>query len=111
MSEIFRNDQKPSRSDNPIDSIEEPAFQLFKELCGQYEWWTPEARAKSRKILAALLTFYDSDYGADISREMAAMYDEALEDARTCRGEAEVENFHRDVQRARQQADSEKEGV
>src|SRR5262245_48169438 len=97
-------DEKTRRLDNPIDSIEEPAFELFKTLCGQYEFWTPEARARSRKILAALLAFYDSDYGADVYREMSEMYDDALEDARVGRGDAEIENLHRDVL-AEQQAD------
>src|SRR5262245_42617975 len=93
----YSTDHVPSRLDNPIDSIEEPAFQLFKNLCGQYEFWTPEGRTKSRKILAALLAFYDDDYGADVYREMAEMYDDALDDARTGRGWAEIENLHRDV--------------
>jgi hypothetical protein len=106
MTELFDTDHVPCRLDDPIDSIESPAFELFKELCGQYEFWTPEARAKSRRVLAALLAFYDDDYSADVHREMAAMYDEALEDARTGRGEAEVENFLRDDRLARQQADT-----
>jgi len=99
-------EQVLSRLDNPIDSIEEPAFQLFKNLCGQYEFWTDYGRAKSRRVLAALLAFYDSDYGADIYREMSEMYDDALEDARTGRGDAEVENSIRDGRLARQQADA-----
>src|SRR5215813_5476359 len=98
-------DHVTSRLDEPIDSNEEPAFELFKELCGQYEFWTPEARARSRRVLAALLAFYDSDYGADVYREMSEMYDEALEDARVGRGDAEVENSIRDGRLARQQAD------
>jgi len=95
--------QKPSRLDNPFGQFESSAFELFKNLCGQYEFLTPEARAQSRKVLAALLAFYDSD--SDIYKAMLLMYDDALDDARTGRVDAELENLHRDVL-AEQQADT-----
>ena len=79
------------RLDNPIDSIEKPAFKLLKTLCGQYPFYTDEARAKIRKLIEALTLRTFSD------REMLEMWVSALEDARVGRGEAEVENLHRDV--------------
>jgi hypothetical protein len=97
--------------DNPHDSIESCAFELFKELCGQYEWCTDVWRTKTRKVLEALIAYYDSDYHADVSREMAEMYEDALDDARVGRGDAEVENLLRDGRLARQQAISEQDGV
>src|SRR5262249_25405702 len=100
------SNQWSGRVNNPCDSIESLAFPLFEKMCGQYEWCTDVWRTRTRKVIEALLAYYDSDYYADVSREMVEMYEDALDDARTCRGEAEVENLLRDGQQARQQAES-----
>jgi hypothetical protein len=73
-------------------------------MCGQYEWCTDVFRTKAIKVLEALIEFYDSDN--DVASEMIEMYESVLDDARTCRGEAEVENWMRDERLARQQAEA-----
>ena len=92
----------------PFGEIEESAFGLFTELADRYEWYGDEARAQMRKLLSALIEYFA--YDTAVANEMVALYGEALEDARTGRGHAEVENFVRDVNLAGQQA-SEQEGV
>jgi hypothetical protein len=86
-----------NRLANPIDSIEKPAFALFKEMCGMYEFSTDPWREKMRKVLEALINHYDTDWDKHSAYlEMCAMYADTLEDARLGRGEAELENWTRD---------------
>jgi hypothetical protein len=77
----------------PIDSVETPAFELFDRLCGYYEWTNDPGRAQSRKILEAIIDYFS--YDASITDAMRVMYAGALEDARTGRNEAELENLKR----------------
>jgi hypothetical protein len=79
------------------------AFTLSKELCGQYMWCTEPWRDRSRKLLEALMEYFD--YDPDIAAEVVEMYEVTLEDVRLGRHEAEIENLHRDVQ-ARRQAET-----
>src|SRR5262249_32890722 len=90
------SEQMTSRLDNPDGFVEEPAFELFKEMCGQYEWCTDVWRTRMRKLLEALIGFFDW-YEPDVSREMVVMYWSALNEALIGRADAEIENFHRDV--------------
>jgi len=95
-----------SRLDNPFGTIEEPAFELFKNLCGQYEWCTDVWGTRMRKLIEALIVYFDW-YEPNVSREMIEMYESAIEDARIGRGHAEIENMLRDEPQAQQQADTE----
>jgi hypothetical protein len=81
---------------NPVTETDSAAFALFEDLCGQYEWVTEIWRAKMRKVLAALIDYYDTPFDAQNCAALNEMYDVALEDARLGRGDAEVENLHRD---------------
>jgi hypothetical protein len=86
-----------NRLDNPITSIEEPAFALFKGMCGLYEWTTDAGREDMRKVLEVLINYFDTAWDKhSVFLEMCAMYADTLEDARLRRGEAEVENWMRD---------------
>jgi hypothetical protein len=54
-------DRMPSRLEDPFDSIEEPAFQLFTKMCERYEWYSDKWRTKVRKVLEALIEYLDYD--------------------------------------------------
>jgi hypothetical protein len=86
---------------NPVTETDSAAFALFEDLCGQYEWCTDHGRAKMRKVLAALIGYYDTDFDAKNCAALNEMYDVALEDARLGRGDAEVENFSRNARARR----------
>jgi hypothetical protein len=96
-------DGKPNQIADPHDAIQEPAYQLFCKMCDQYEWCTDEWRTRMRPLIEALLRYFD--YDANASVELAEMFREALKNARTCRGMAQLENWLRNERLARQQAD------
>jgi hypothetical protein len=89
---------------------EERARALFDELAGTYEFITETGRATTRPVLEALITYCESFTYRNIAGGMRETYEEALEDARTGRGIAEIENSIRDWRQARQQAVMNEEG-
>jgi hypothetical protein len=80
---------------NKWDEVEAGAFELCRALGGQYEWSTEPWREKSQELILALLTYFN-DYNPAFAKELNDMFLGAVEDARLGRGEAEVQNLHRD---------------
>jgi hypothetical protein len=77
---------------------QELASRFCQGLCNQYEFTSEGWRAKSRELIESLIEYF-TDYDPVVADEMIHMYAVALEDARLGRGDAELENSHRDWQR------------
>jgi hypothetical protein len=86
--------QLSERMWNPIAS---PALRFFEGLCHEIRWPNAE-RPKTHAVVKALLDYFE--YDPEIRSGLTDMYDGALEDARTGRIEAELENFERDADAA-----------
>jgi hypothetical protein len=86
--------QLSERMWNPIAS---PALELFEGLCHEIRW-PDAARPKTHAVIEALIDYFEHD--GEVHSGLTDMYDGALEDARTGRIEAELENFERDADAA-----------
>jgi hypothetical protein len=77
------------------DTVETPAYQLCNVLCGQYAFTSDAGKVQSRELIQALVRYFEYDpLFVDVLR---GMYTDALEATRLGRGNAEVENWHREV--------------
>jgi hypothetical protein len=79
-----------------LDTLEQPAFELCEALCCQYEFTTEPWREKSKILIDALISYFFG-YDEDFACELIEMHSDAVDDAKLGRGEAEVENLHRDT--------------
>ena len=80
---------------------EELARLLFHKLARTYPLVTEEWRAKRRPLLEALIAY---EYDQEIAAAMRDKYEHVVEDARTGRADAEIEDRMRDMRLKRQQA-------
>ena len=87
--------------------LDEQILQLCRELCGGYEWVTDEGRADIRAAVIAMRPLLSWDEG--MTQKLDTMLADAVEDAALGRGEAELENWRRDLKLKR--AKSEEGGV
>ena len=74
---------------------------LFNKLARTYPLVTEEWRIKRRPLLEALIAY---EYDPKIAAAMRDKYEDVLEDARTGRADAEIEDRMRDMRLKRQQA-------
>ena len=82
---------------------EELARLLFHKLARTYPLVTEEWRAKRRPLLEALIAY---EYDQEIAAAMRDKYEDVVEDARTGRADAEIEDRMRDM-RPKQQRSAE----
>lgn len=87
--------------DRPDPLPEELARVLFHKLARTYGLVTEEWRTKRRPMLEALIAY---EYDEKIAAAMRDKYEDVLEDARTGRADAEIEDRMRDMRLKRQKA-------
>jgi len=80
---------------------EELARLLFHKLARTYPLVTEEWRAKRRPLLEALIAY---EYDQEIAAAMRDKYEHVVEDARTGRADAEIEDRMRDMRPKQQRA-------
>ena len=85
--------------DRPDPIPEELARVLFNKLAKTYPLVTEEWRIKRRPLLEALIAH---EYDEKIASAMRDKYEDGLEDARTGRADAEIEDRMRDMRLKRQ---------
>jgi hypothetical protein len=76
-------------------SLDEQVVLLCTELCGQYPFMTADYRALVEAAVTTMKLLCDQEYRAQIDDLLA----DAIDDARTGRIDAEIENLRRDRQR------------
>jgi hypothetical protein len=80
--------------------IEDQIMQLCKELCDRYEFCSEGYRMQ----VAAAIGVLKPLCGEERREQLDELLADAVEDARTGRGDAEVENFIRDAKQRRADA-------